>query len=69
MKDRIIIVAGNRIGRTGYPKWPVCREADGDDEVRKAVRLEQKGGADFIKLMATGVGAGDPVQPEYSKRK
>lgn len=62
-----IIAAGNRISRTGYPKWPVCLEADGVDEVRKAVRQEQKGGADFIKLMATGVGAGNPIQPEYSK--
>lgn len=62
-----IIAAGNRISRTGYPKWPVCRETDGIDEVRKAVRQEQKSGADFIKFMATGVGAGDPVQPEYSK--
>jgi len=64
-----IIAAGNRISRTGYPKWPVCLEADGVDEVRKAVRQEQKGGADFIKLMATGVGAGDPVQPEYSQEE
>ncbi|MCJ7813956.1 MAG: amidohydrolase family protein, partial [Candidatus Atribacteria bacterium] len=62
-----IIAAGNRISRTGYPKYTICREADGIDEVRKAVREEQKDGADFIKLMITGVGAGNPVQSEYSK--
>lgn len=30
------------------------READGSDEVRKAVREQIKAGADFIKIMATG---------------
>src|SRR3981081_389801 len=32
----------------------IGREADGPDEVRKAVRAEIKGGANFIKVMATG---------------
>ena len=64
-----IITPRNRISRTGYPKYQKCREADGVDEVIKAVREEQKAGADFIKLMITGVGAGDPVQAEYSKEE
>lgn len=64
-----IIAAGNRIARTGFPKWRVCLEVDGIDEVRRAVRLEQKKGADFIKLMATGVAASGPTKPEYSKEE
>ena len=64
-----IITPGNRISRTGYPKYKKCREADGINEIRKAIREEQKAGADYIKLMITGVGAGDPVQAEYSKEE
>ena len=63
-----IIAAGNRIARTGWPKWPVCREADGIDEVRKAVRQEQKGGADFIKLMITGISE-KKTTPTYSEEE
>ena len=61
-----IIAPGNRISRTGYPKWEKCREADGCSAVLQAVRQEQKRGADFIKLMVTGIGGNGPCQPEYS---
>ncbi len=37
----------------GHGSW-LGREADGPDEVRKAVREQLKAGADAIKLMATG---------------
>jgi imidazolonepropionase-like amidohydrolase len=37
----------------GHGSW-IGREADGPDEVRKAVRAEVKSGAQFIKVMATG---------------
>ncbi len=37
----------------GHGSW-LGREADGPDEVRKAVREQLKAGADTIKLMATG---------------
>ena len=40
-------------GGHGYP-WFAIREADGPDEVRKAVREQLKGGADFIKIMSSG---------------
>jgi hypothetical protein len=33
----------------------ICREADGPDEVRKATREQFRRGADFIKVMTTGV--------------
>ncbi len=61
-----ILAAGRRISRTGYPKWPVCREADGVEGVRRAVRMEQKAGADFIKLMVSGMLTSGPVNREYS---
>ena len=44
-------------------------EADGPDEIRKAVREEMKNGADFIKIMSTGAvmnPGGEPGQPIYS---
>lgn len=63
-----IIAAGNRIARTGWPKWPVCREADGVDEIRKVVRDEYKNGADFIKLMITGV-SDKGTTPTYSDQE
>lgn len=39
---------------TGGHGWSLGREADGADEVRKAVREQLRAGADLIKLMATG---------------
>jgi imidazolonepropionase-like amidohydrolase len=39
---------------TGGHAWWVGREADGPDEVRKAVREQLKAGADCIKFIATG---------------
>lgn len=46
--------AGRVITMTGGHGHFIGREADGPDEVRKAVRAEVKGGAHFIKVMATG---------------
>lgn len=40
-------------GGHGYP-WYALRQADGEDEVRKAVREQLRGDADFIKIMASG---------------
>jgi imidazolonepropionase-like amidohydrolase len=50
------------------------READGPDDIRKAVREQLRAGADFIKVMTTGARSNemedpDPVQltdPEFS---
>jgi len=55
------IVAGPRIVASnlaicmtgGHAAW-IGREADGPDDVRKAVREQLKAGADCIKLIATG---------------
>lgn len=49
-----ILAAGRVITMTGGHGHFIGREADGPDGVRAATRLEIKGGADFIKTMATG---------------
>jgi imidazolonepropionase-like amidohydrolase len=46
--------SGRMICITGGHGWFVGIEADGPDEVRRAVRTNLKAGADLIKLMATG---------------
>ncbi len=49
-----VIAAGRMITMTGGHGWPIGREADGADEVRKAVREQLKAGARAIKMMASG---------------
>ena len=49
-----VLAAGKIVCMTGGHGWWIGREADGPDEVRKAVREQIKDGADVIKLMATG---------------
>lgn len=49
-----ILCSGQLICMTGGQGWPFGREADGPEEVRKAVREQLKAGANLIKLMSTG---------------
>jgi imidazolonepropionase-like amidohydrolase len=49
-----MLCAGSLITMTGGHGWDIGIEADGPDEVRKAVRENLKHGADCIKIMATG---------------
>jgi imidazolonepropionase-like amidohydrolase len=49
-----ILACGEPVCMTGGHGWPMGREADGEYEVRKAVREQLKAGADVVKLMATG---------------
>ena len=49
-----VLCAGQMICITGGHGWQAGCEADGPDQVRKAVRLQMKSGADLIKFMATG---------------
>lgn len=43
------------------------RQADGPDEMRKAVREQVKAGADFIKFMATGARSVERENPEVAQ--
>lgn len=47
-------VSGKIICMTGGHTYPRAREADGEDDVRRAVREQVKAGADLIKFMASG---------------
>jgi imidazolonepropionase-like amidohydrolase len=50
-----ILAAGRGVCMTGGHGWRLMgRQADGPDEVRKAVREQLRAGADVIKLLATG---------------
>ncbi len=49
-----ILASGRVICITGGHGWPIGREADGPDDVRRAVREQIKAGADLIKFMVTG---------------
>lgn len=49
-----ILAAGRCICMTGGHGWWVGREADGPDDVRKAVREQLRAGADVVKIIATG---------------
>ena len=49
-----VLAAGSPVAQTGGHVYTMAREADGPDEVRKAVREQIKAGADVIKLMCSG---------------
>lgn len=49
-----VLAAGRGICMTGGHGWWFGREADGPDDVRKAVREQLKMGVDVIKIFATG---------------
>ncbi|MBS3765657.1 amidohydrolase family protein, partial [Candidatus Bipolaricaulota bacterium] len=49
-----LVVSGQAIAMTGGHTWWCCREADGVDGVRKAVREQIKMGAEVIKVMGSG---------------
>jgi len=62
--------AGHIIVMTGGHAGAIGREADGPDEIVKAVREQIKGGADLIKLMATGgtsTAGSDPSAAEFTE--
>lgn len=49
-----LMCAGKVLTMTGGHGWPIGREVDGPDEVRKGARENLKNGADCLKIMATG---------------
>ncbi len=62
-----LLCAGRLITMTGGHGWDIGIEADGPDEVRKAVRQNLKRGVDCIKLMATGGVLTPGVEPGSSQ--
>lgn len=69
IKGPRILCAGQMICMTGGHGWQLGLEADGPDQVRKAVRLQLKAGVDTVKLMATGgicTQGVSPGQTQYS---
>ena len=56
-----ILACGYALAMTGGHGTPdISMEVDGTDEIRKAVRLMRKMGADCIKLMANGLSVNSP---------
>ena len=49
-----MLVSGKIVTMTGGHGWPIGRESDGVDEVRKAVREQLKMGVDVIKVISSG---------------
>jgi len=54
IKGPRVLASGRLICMTGGHGWPIGREADGPDDVRRAAREQIKAGADQVKFMATG---------------
>jgi imidazolonepropionase-like amidohydrolase len=48
-----LLVNGRAIATTGGHTWWCCREADGVDDCRKAVREQARAGATWIKIMGS----------------
>ena len=63
-----MVVCGRPVTMTGGHMWFYGSEADGDVEVRKAVRQLFKEGADYIKIAATGGGTktSNRFRPSYT---
>lgn len=65
-----VVAAGAGVTTTGGHCWFCCIEADGELEVRRAVRSQVKAGADFIKLFSTGGNSTpgtNPLEAQYSE--
>jgi imidazolonepropionase-like amidohydrolase len=65
IKGADVLAAGSPVVMTGGHVYTMSLEADGPDEIRKAVRSQVKAGADFIKIMASG-GAYTPGESIYA---
>ncbi len=63
IKGPRVLASGRPICMTGGHGWPIGREADGPDDVRKAAREQIKAGADLVKFMATGGVLTPSVEP------
>lgn len=67
-----LVTAGVWICRTGGHGWIDEREADGEWELRKAIREQVKFGTDWIKIMVTGglsTPNSDPMMSDYTREE
>src|ERR687888_637099 len=62
-----IIAAGRGITSTGGHGWQIGRQADGADEVRRAVREQIFAGASVIKIFSTGGLLGSGAHPDVAQ--
>jgi imidazolonepropionase-like amidohydrolase len=62
-----ILAAGRGITTTGGHGWQIGRQADGPDEVRRAVREQVFAGAAVIKIFSTGGLLGSGAHPEVAQ--
>jgi imidazolonepropionase-like amidohydrolase len=58
-----IVAAGYAVCMTGGHGWWIGRQADGPDDIRKAVREQLQAGADVVKFIATGGVMTQGVEP------
>ena len=49
-----LVVAREWISRTGGHAWFAARQADGETDIRRAIREQARGGADWTTIMVTG---------------
>ena len=62
-----IVAAGRGITSTGGHGWQIGRQADGADEVRRAVREQIFAGASVIKIFSTGGLLGSGAHPDVAQ--
>lgn len=62
-----VVAAGRAICATGGHAWELGREADGPDDMRRAVREQLRDGASAIKLVATGAVLGAGGAPDVAE--
>jgi imidazolonepropionase-like amidohydrolase len=58
-----VVTTNQAVCITGGQGWQFSRQADGPDDVRRAVREQIRAGADAIKMMATGGVITQGVEP------
>lgn len=67
-----VIACGSLITMTGGHGFYLARQADGEDDIRKAVREQLRDGADLIKLVASGgvyMNREDPTSAQFTVKE
>ncbi|HXX39350.1 MAG TPA: amidohydrolase family protein [bacterium] len=72
MMGPTLYISGQFIMRTGGHGWYMGYQADGPEEIRRAVRTQVRAGVDWVKGMITGgvsTAGLSPAAPEYSREE